>query len=351
MSSISKVNYEDLVRQVLIEIRANQTQKSLSLTLGYSFNQWHKWESGEKVLSWLEFIKILDLFKINITPTLALITKNENLEITNPHLILQDIFETYSGKDQSFIAKKLSISKSSLNRNLSSNKNVPAYLIFQALGEFSSTMFLFVESIVGKRNIKKFEKSIEQTQMQMALESEYPWFSVIEAFIETKPYIELKKHSSKFVAKYLNLPLDVVEFSLDKLEKNDSIQFVDGKYVLNTKRVDLGTSIESSAKFAKFWMQASQLRFETENSVPVSKGGWSCRVFPVSTPALEKIKELRKKFNSEFQEILQKDSTGMKEHVQVFNLNLFDSQEFPQIFANSKISKNELNQFIFRNRH
>lgn len=51
---------------LLKEIRGNATQKSMSEKLGFRFNQYFKWESGETEISLVDFFKVCDLKKIKI---------------------------------------------------------------------------------------------------------------------------------------------------------------------------------------------------------------------------------------------------------------------------------------------
>lgn len=52
------VENEKTVRSLIRGMRGSRTQLQMSQELGYKFNQWHKWESGQKAVSWEDFKKI-----------------------------------------------------------------------------------------------------------------------------------------------------------------------------------------------------------------------------------------------------------------------------------------------------
>lgn len=327
----TRSNYEALVRLVLREIRQSSTQKLMSEKMGFKFNQWHKWESGQKALKWKDFKKIADEFDLVLDQLMVSITSSD-YSIRSGGEFVKLFMQKYSGSysDQA-VLEKLKISKATLNRIISSKNDVEVAFVFQCLGEFSSTLPYFIYSLVRTIKDQSVVSSINQSLTQVNLEGDHPWLSTIEAYLETTQYQNSQTHSNKDIAKHLGLNIADVELGLQLLLNNNAIFKDGGKYKLNIKRVDLETNIIDSARFAKFWTNICLKRYSTFDGVPPSRKGWSSRVFPVSNKADDEIRALMKKMESEMARILQADEKLAKDKVRVFILHYFDQEELQEL--------------------
>ena len=58
--------YENLKYKLLHAVRGEHSQMSLSKSLGYTFNQYHKWETGLKTINLEEFFELCKILEIDI---------------------------------------------------------------------------------------------------------------------------------------------------------------------------------------------------------------------------------------------------------------------------------------------
>ena len=77
MKAFENYDYHKLVRLLLKDLRGTATQKQMSSRLGYSYNQWHKWESGQKRLMWNNLEVIASELKLNLDHAKRLVVNQE----------------------------------------------------------------------------------------------------------------------------------------------------------------------------------------------------------------------------------------------------------------------------------
>lgn len=331
MQTANQLRYAKLVRLVIKEIRGKSTQKKMSEKLGYSFNQWHKWESGQKTLMLKDLKKIALELKINLNLPMQIIADVEDFTSKSSGYLVKKIIQKYGGFNSLQAQKRLSLSKATLHRIVTSRRDVEVAFIFECLGELSSTLPFFISFLAKNYKDSSLREVIYKMTRQVHLEGDFPWLSTIEACLETKQYKKLASHSDKFIANQLGLSTAAVKQGLNLLIENQAITKIADKYELNFKRVDMETSIVDSAKFANFWTRICTKRYNTIDGVPSTRKGWSSRVFPVSEEAHDEIVRLKDRFISDMTSVLQRDSERTKTKVQVFILHFFSNEEFKNL--------------------
>ncbi|MCB0391202.1 MAG: DUF4423 domain-containing protein [Bdellovibrionales bacterium] len=325
-----RVDYENLARQLIRKFRGEQSQKQMNTLLGYNFNQWHKWESGQKKLKWSEFLDLSEKLDDGVFSTISSISNIPSGELkarqNSVLLYLRNKFGNLSDKKLSFY---LDIDINKVRRILYENQDFEFSLFLKFLGKCTRLLPYFLESLKSNELTSNSKDTINKFLNQRQLEATYPWLSAIEAFLELREYKQLDSHSHQLIADRLNLPIKTVEFSLQLLEENNVIEKQKGKYQLNLKRVDMesATKVES-ASLAKYWTDKAVERFSTIDGVPSSGAGWSYRIFPVSKVAREEIRQKISKLYGEIHQILTEDGSRDKEFVQIYLLHYFDTDEF-----------------------
>ncbi len=60
---MKKINFDKMTVETLKVLRGSQSQQTLSHKLGYTYNQFYRWESLRRHISWLEFIEVAKVRK------------------------------------------------------------------------------------------------------------------------------------------------------------------------------------------------------------------------------------------------------------------------------------------------
>lgn len=335
----SDIFYSKLVRVILTEIRGARTQKQMSGRVGYRFNQWHKWESGQKILMWQDLLDITTELKIDLTTPIKVIADADLGSVQNGGLFVKKIFQKFGASDSQETLKKLKISRAALHRIVSLKNDVEVTFVLKCLGELSSLLPYLIGFLVKESKNNFLRKMVTQMNDQVHLEAAYPWFSAIEAFVDTNEYKKLKNHSDELIASELGISVAEARRGIQLLFENGVLIKQGERYKLNLDRIDLDESIEDSARFARFWTKICLNRSETPNCIPRSGKGWSSRVYAVSDAASEEIFKLRNKFVDDMAKVLLRDKGKSKTKVQVFILHLFDHHEFKELKLTNKNSQ------------
>lgn len=318
--------YDRITRLIMIELRGKNTQMQMSAKIGFKYNKWAKWESGQKRIMWNEFMAVLNILKINIYIDLSEIL-NKQITIKTPeNEILHGILKKYGGLDDPEIFKKLNISKSTLYRKLTNSQAISLAFFFHLLDFLSSTFPQLLKAILSNPTTPELKKLCSKLDSHFDIEGRYPWISAIEGVLETSEYKNLKKHSDHFIAKKFNISSERVKFALKILINVGAIKFSNNKYILTNNQIDLTNTVTAS-KFMKYWTQVALNRFNTPDGVPLPREGWHTKVFSVSREAQQKITDARRRFESEYMKILNQDASTEKDELQVLLLHLFDEEE------------------------
>lgn len=338
-SKARQVHYEALVKKVLCALRGQRTQKEMSSYLGYKFNQWHKWEAGQKKLMWSDLISIVEFMKIKFSTILGHILATEVKNLKEGRKVLIALNSKFGRFGQDELKDQLGIQKAKLTRILKGEQDIEAYLIFTFLGEVTDALPALIEVLTPNLNDPLQKNAMKKMSVQRNLESEFPWIAAIEAILEHRDYKKLAKHDSQFFVDKLGISATTVEKSIALLKKNGTVELVDNKYRLNQKRVDMeGPTLMESAKLAKFWTQMSHERFSTLDGVPASGKGWSYRIFPCSRASQAKIKQKMIEFYGDIHKILLDDNLENIEVAQVVMVHFFDNEEFSELEAFKRMS-------------
>lgn len=338
-SKSKQVKYEALVKKVLIALRGKRTQKEMSAHIGYKFNQWHKWEAGQKKLMWNDLVATAEFLKIQFPTTLSHILGTEIKNLKDGRRVLNALNSKFGRFDHDALKDQLGIPKAKLTRILKGDQQIEAYLIFTFLGEVTDALPTLVEILTPDMNDPQQKDAIKKMSVQRNLEAEFPWLAAIEAILEHRDYKKLSKHDPQFFVDKLGISAAVIEKSIALLEKNGAVELVNNKYQLNQKRVDMeGPTLMESAKLAKFWTKMALERFNTLDGVPASGKGWTYRIFACSREAQLKIKYKMIEFYGDVHKILLDDGLDNIELAQVVMVHFFDNEEFSEIESFKKMS-------------
>jgi hypothetical protein len=324
-------DFKDIKKQFLIGIRANKSQTWMSQRLGYTYNQYGKWESDIKKLTWADFNEICNLRKISLRKELIRIY---NISLTSKNCfggelltILRNNF--FSNNTEKF-SKFLKVNAPTLRRWLDNKQDVPIEKVFLALSYRPQLFLLFIYSLQIIKIPKKFEQSLNLYLEVYSTESLFPYISGVHAFINTHEYQNLKQHSDEFIANKLGHSIAQVKKAIDLLAKNHAIKIVNNKYALNLSGVEQkGIPNSDLIRSLRYWNYKALcfLEKKAKNEVSTSLRNLSgYRVVAVSKDLSEKIAgKLAETYSDITRMILENEQ--QPEVVRVLTLNYFNLDE------------------------
>lgn len=323
--------YEKIVKSLLRSIRGPRSQQEMSQIMGYDYNQWHKWESGQKLIKWMDFVKICNQFQLPLATVIHNVLGVTSLDIYDGGSVFEDVWRKFGNLSSTEMQEFLGISKAQLRRIVFGEQDFVLQILFKILGDFGSSLPYLVETLGGKNIDTHLANETSFIKKQVEIEGNHPWFCALEALLLHREYKSMKVHDNSFFAAKLGVNVAAVKKAFSTLEKNGSVEMVNQKYQLKLLRVDMDVSAVNGAKLSKFWTKVSVDRFSTIDGIPSSGKGWSYRIFPVSHKAQEQIRKMIRQIDSEIYSILLSDENEDKEFVQVLITHYFDNNEFSKL--------------------
>lgn len=335
----SEKDFVEIKNLFLISLRADKSQSWMSQRLGYTYNQYGKWESGFKKLNWSDFVEICVLRKVKLYPEIIRIY---NISLGNKMLLggylLTAILDSFFAGDIKEFAKFLKASESTLKRWLQKKQDVPVEKVFQALSYRPQLFLLFLYTLQVIKIPEKFEKKLNMYLEIYSTESLFPYISGIHAFINTKAYQSAKNHSDANIASQLGLTVLQVKQGMELLLKNQAIKLVNKKYKLNLAGVEQkGIPNSDLIRSIRYWNYKTlcYLEKKAKNEISSSIRNLSgYRVVALSKDLSDKVAgKLTETYSDIARMILEDESEP--EVVRVLTLNFFDLTDAPNIdFSN-----------------
>ena len=318
--------YNKLIRTLLRSIRGKRTQKDLSRILGFKFNQWHKWESGLKVLTWSDLVNLCKTLELPLDLAVNRVLGDPDFPVANGPRLIREIQDKYLGRSGSQTSVA-GLSPSKRKRIFSGKQEPDLALILQILDEHTSSLPIFLDALCPNFDEPRTQRQIRAIKQQLRNEADTPWLSAVEAALETRIYKFAAHHEDEIISTLLGLPRPVVVDALKTLAASGAIELKDGKYALSVKRVDMEGDLSASARLARFWTALTLHRFDTPDGIPSSRRGWTYRIFPVSAQAQQELREAVRQLSGRITESATRDRDREKTSVQVLMMHLFDDEE------------------------
>lgn len=319
--------HQRLVRMLLEGVRGERRQNDLSRRLGYRSNQWHKWESGQTAFMWKDLVKVTRTLELPLQEAVDRVIGHRGIAAEDGKAFFVEIWKKYVGNRPNETRPGVRISRAKLSRITRGRQDLELALVFGLLDEMSTTLPFFVDALCPSIPEKSIRKELSRFRRQVSDEADVPWACALEAALESRAYQSLRRHDDGTLAEQLGIPKAMVARGLAALRESEAIRLDRGKYVLNSKRVDMDPDIRSSARLARFWTEICLERFNETDGVPASRRGWSYRIFPVSSEARRQLYEAQLEFARKILRIAQEDRDRPKSLIQAVMLHLFDSDE------------------------
>lgn len=278
--------YENIKFKLLKSIRGSHTQIEVSRMLGFSFNQYSKWESGEKALSLFEFIDIGKVLKLDLGKMFKILFVI-SLDGIDEKDLFKIIYTKIGPADKSELADLLNVSQPTLYRWLNGNGILEFSLFLMWIDNRTQYLVDALSSLIG--NSKTRNILFEETKVITRLRNsyyQYPYMPVVQYFFTTSRYKSLPDKSPCYIAQETGLTVKEVEDSIDVLLQLKIIKKVESHYENSLSTTNLGNmDMQGSARFAKYWTEKAVKRFDTDTGIPINTGDtsnmWLFRVIPV----------------------------------------------------------------------
>lgn len=326
------MNFILLKMQLLTIIRGSRSQLQMSRKLGYSFNQYHRWETNKVRMNWKQFVTLCQTCDIDLSQVLFKYFKYDD-ELDDSKPFLKILLDNFRKKD---MAKKLNCSPSLFSKIMSGNSNPSVEQIFQIMYIASNSFFEFIKDLLPSQS--KYPeiilKELKRREQEQLFSVNNPYIPVMIRILETQEYENLPSHSSKYISKKLRMPLEKVQNYFDSLLELKLVEMKDGKFKPTNKSLNLSNDFAGYIEFKKFWLkeQIEMLdAIKRYGNYPSSCYGGTM-IMTLNNQSFKKIKEASARYSSELMTILHSD-INRGEHDKIVCMH----HQFTDILAISQI--------------
>lgn len=323
-----QVNYQKLTQDLLLVLRGDRAQVDMDRLLGHQFNQWHKWESGQKKFRWKDWVKVNQALGYDLPQLLESFLGQDVSENLQGFHIFNQFRTKFGNLNLHELSRFLETHPSKLRRLLANDQDLEFSLFLKFLGNCSRVLPAFIEPYSSSRLNPLISRKVKSYSIQRNLEAQFPWLASLEAALELRDYKSSTIHSDVLLANLTGLPVSSVRVGLKLLQDNEAITWSNNKFHLVMKRIDMESpSLFESAQLARHWTEKSLQRFETPDGVPQSKKGFAYRIYPASKKSQQQILEKARQFVGDIHRILNEDADEPKESIDIFLLHMFSLDE------------------------
>lgn len=323
------LNYSLIKKELLIALRGSRSQLEMSHLVGFSFNQWHKWETEQKWLRWDEFIDVLDQLKIPVNEIFYKV-----LSITEDPRDFQVVVRNLcAGLSSDKIAEILDQDQETIKRWARSDISPSVETCLHLMQSRSNNLAEFIAQIIPIRNVPSLNLLFQAQNAHKNVEVIYPFSAAIEACLNLEAYQKLGAHSDEWVAERTLISVPLVRAVLKKLEsvgtirkRNEIYEVVDSWIQMN------GLPLKEAVKVDHYWTQRALDRYAGPDQIPFTPKDRentnlrSFRVAPVSTEAAKLIQQRLRQLSQDILAIIN-DDKGPKTEIKVYVSHCFDVKD------------------------
>lgn len=308
--------------EVLRAIRGKLTTSAFSAKLGYKFNQYARWEKGERRLAWTDFLAICQTRKLPIKKQISLYLGYEG-ELEDTGAFTKTLLHGFSIDE---VSKATKISRSKISRWVN-GKAAPTFNDVFDLLNWGVNALSFFEPLVDLEKVPTLAKRYEQFKQQRELVFTMPHLDALQEALLVRTYLNLAQHDSKVLAQIAGLPVDVVDRSLEALSKMKQVEKKAGKYKVVEIGVDYRSDKKRMAKILAHWLKQTTGVVERVTDKPIERSLVGFSVLSLSKEGHEKASNLVREFVRGMHAIGSEDK-GPKDGVYVFTTSFVDTERF-----------------------
>jgi hypothetical protein len=313
-----------LARQLVVQLRGEESQRSLSLRLGFSFNQVGKWESGATQIAWADLIEVTRLLKLEVESAFRRF-----------FWTFQGTFDpltviNYFLADHRFAKGSVYRSAESTRRLKSGEAQVMLVDVLNLMSLQPPLLLGWLSQLTNPAQLLAIAEAYQVFSEQIEIVLNDPLAVFVETALTLDGYQSLAEHDELYLARHATCSIASLRSTL-KLLCDHQIIFFDGKKY-HSSGAAFGFGSLTSPKLRGLTRYATSLAAQRYSSLPmtnqhndlINKCVSSVRATAISKDAAEQIGNLVAQFHREVTKVVASDK-GPKTNVQVCILHSFAS--------------------------
>lgn len=315
------MDYDQIARELLRELRGRRSQVAWSRRLGYASNVAYAWESGRRWPTAAETLRACQRSGIDVDAALERFYGRPppwigTHESASPEAIAMMLTDLQGQTSVSDLARRAHLSRYRVTRWLSAHTQ-PRLPDFLRLIEAASVRLVdFVAALVEPTSLPTVAPLWHRLEARRHGAARHPWSQAVLRVLELRDYRALPAHDDGWIAARLGLPTEEVVASMDVLRATGGVRKSGAHFRPEGLAVDTRRHPEVGRKLKVHWSTVAAERIAAE-----ADGQFSYNVFTVSRADFERIRELHLAYFHALRQIVA-GSNG-DEVVAVANVQLF----------------------------
>lgn len=316
------VDFAALTRQLVVQLRGEDSQRALSKDLGFSFNQIGKWESGATQMSWNDLAALARHRQLNIESSFRRFFWTFRGEFS-PRNVIQFFLN-----DHRFARGSVYRSPETTRRLKAGEAQVMVADVLELMALQPPLLLGWISQLVDAHALPAIATVFQSFSTQIELVMNDPLTVFVEAALALDGYRALPEHDDRYLARHATCSLAELRSTLKTLCDHQIIFFDGNKYQSCGAAFAFGSL--TSPKLRGLTRYATNLAAQRYSSLPMAnpandllnKCVSSVRATAMSKEAAEQVGALVAQFHREVTKVVAADH-GPKTNVQVCILHSF----------------------------
>lgn len=315
------MDYDQIARELLRELRGKRSQVAWSRRLGYRSNVAYAWESGRRWPTAAETFRACTRTGIDLDEALTRFYGRPppwlgTLETTSKDAVAAFLVDLQGKASVSDLARRAELSRYRVTRWLSAQTQ-PRLPDFLRLVEAASVRLVdFIAVLVDPTSLPSVAPLWKRIEARRHGAARHPWSQAVLRALELRDYLALPAHDDGWIARRLGIDADEVTACMELLQTTGAIRRRGKHWSPEGLAVDTRRHPSVGRKLKAHWTGVAADRIEAE-----APGQFSYNVFTVSRADFERIRELHLAYFHALRQIVAESDTD--EVVAVANVQLF----------------------------
>lgn len=322
------MDYTTLTCEFLVALRGKSiSQLRLSKLLGYNFNKIFRWENGEDIFYWTDFVKLCKALRIPLDEKFE---KSFFMSLSQNNLstFLQSI--TKSSERRGDLEHELGISRFQLMRWTKQGTRIP-FPIFLAMVDFlTPRLTAFLSNFVPLNALASLYDRLKVERETETLALNHPYFEAVLCALAAHAPSSQAQLDSELVKKLSSstgVSTSVVTRVVECLEQLGIVDVKNIKKTLNQNRVVLVRQRVAATRLNSYWLTRvcdylSQLNSEPGTQQPALS--WGLRTLLVDNATRDEIARSLASFYANIDKLVAGQSVATKKEVMILASQLFN---------------------------
>lgn len=315
--------HELIVYKILNKIRNGRDHKTMSKLMGFSYNQYFKFEAGYKIFRLEDFCNLcqvnnsLDL-KVALEESLSI----KLLNLQQEHIIAK-ISEVWGSPPESIIKECLNFSSSKWWRIQKGKSPMALFDLLKYIDVTTGKLNHFLETFLTTKEITNLMNTSCDYEMAMEKLKEFPQITLITACLYTRDYQEAPiKEKENVLQSISKIPSPLFENLIEIIIKYKICVEYGGKLeVHNFKPEFRGVSDERSKSFYLYCQEL--INQKLEHGLDKRLDRMTYKIAPISEEAKLLIQQELRESYLRISQIIEDEPVSTKSDLMIFSQGMF----------------------------